>query len=237
MFLVSTTQRCGSTWLTRILEKMTGTACLYVDGRALGFRVRALGAEGAPGAMRELMRAAHGIVVFKTHDVPSKDFDVLCGAFPEVRVLTVSRDFKDVLVSRYFYYRYYWPDDPALGALPAHLSELFVAMRGLSDREGIGLLLGSAVLRGWAGEWVAFEGGFATSHALRVRYEGMIDGSEHEAIEAFSGHRMPPMDSFTERQRAETIDTGRRGARPLQSLRTQRAMAGMAEGGAGSARG
>lgn len=211
LFLVTTTQRCGSTWLTRILEGMTGTVCRYVDGRALGFRIHRESEARAPAVLAAGLRAMAPVEVFKTHDVPSREFDRLCAVLPELRVLTVSRDFKDVLVSRYFYYRYYWPDDPTLGALPAHLAGLFDSMDGLSDREALPLLLASATLLGWAGEWAAFEGPFATGHALRVGYEGLLDGSAREAIEAFTGHRMPQVASFAERQRAETIDTGRRG--------------------------
>ena len=36
-YLVSTAQRCGSTWLVRMLAGMAGSREVYVDGLELGF--------------------------------------------------------------------------------------------------------------------------------------------------------------------------------------------------------
>lgn len=213
MYLITTTQRCGSTWLTGMLEQMTGTAARYVDGLVCGFRLREPSAGTAAGEFGEMLRAESGARVFKTHDVPSWEFDAVCAAVPGLRVLTVSRDFKDVAVSRYFYYRYYWPGDPSLGPLPRHLAECFAGLAGLSDAESLGRLVRHAVLREWAQEWAAFEGDFASENVLRVRYAGLLDGSERAALEAFTGEPLPPVDSFAETQEAESAATGREGAR------------------------
>ena len=211
MFLVTTTQRCGSTWLTRILERMTGSASGYVDGRELGFRVRAHSEEGAPEILAGALRSLRPAEVFKTHDIPSKDFDGVCAALPELRLLTVSRDFKDVIVSRYFYYRYYWPSDPTLGSFPQYLMDLFASFKNVPDRAALAQLIESPELRAWAEEWAAFEGAFATPNALRVRYSGLLDDSERSSLEAFTGRPFPRLASFEAAQEAETADTGRAG--------------------------
>ena len=212
MYLVTTTQRCGSTWLVRMLEQMTGNAARYVDGLVCGLRLREPSAGTAAGEFGKILRAESGTRVCKTHDVPSWEFDAVCAAVPGLRLLTVSRDFKDVAVSRYFYYRYYWPGDPSLGSLPRHLAECFAGLAGLSDAESLGRLVRHAVLREWAQEWAAFEGSFASERVLRVRYAGLLDGSERAALEAFTGEPLPPMASFAETREAESAATGREGA-------------------------
>ena len=212
IFLVTTTQRCGSTWLVRMLEAMTGSMGCYVNGLEMGFRLRRVSAGTAVVDLGKMMRTTGDVRVFKTHDVPSRDFDAVCAELPELRVLTVSRDFKDVLVSRYFYYRYYWPTDAMLGPLPLHLAEFFGSLGRIGDRAALARLVKSGVLRNWAEEWAAFEGAFTTPNALRVTYAGLLDGSEKEALEEFTGRALPRLESFETMQQAETHDTGR-GAR------------------------
>ncbi len=204
IYLVSTTQRCGSTWLVRMLEAMTGSGCRHVDGTALGFDLRRASAGTAAQRLAGELRAADGGRVFKTHDVPAKDFAAVCAALPELRVLTVRRDFRDVLVSRYFYYRYYWPTEHALGPLPEFLARFFSAVEKADDCTALAQLIRSPLLGNWAEEWAAFEGELATPAALRVSYAGLL--------ERFVGRTVPPVDSFAETQRAETAETGRAGA-------------------------
>ena len=64
IFLVSTTQRCGSTWLVRMLEAMTGSAACYVNGLEIGFRLRGSSDAGAVMALGKMLRAARGGRVF-----------------------------------------------------------------------------------------------------------------------------------------------------------------------------
>src|SRR4051812_3308611 len=114
-YLVSTTQRCGSTWLTQMLERTTNSGHRYIDGTACGFDIFG---DAKPGALLNLRAALlnkNDVRVYKSHDIASKDFDAVANAFPDLVVLTISRDFKDIAVSRYFYYRYFWPTQPALG--------------------------------------------------------------------------------------------------------------------------
>ena len=107
IFLVSTPQRCGSTWLVRMLAGMAESQEVYVDGLAMGFSLaKQRAAEAVEDLARRLRRDAGAVRVFKTHDVPSADFDAVCAAMPELRVLTMHRDFRDTVVSRYFYLRY-----------------------------------------------------------------------------------------------------------------------------------
>ena len=212
MFLVSTTQRCGSTWLTRLLEAMTNSHCRYVDALALGFSLHGTNAPEAIAKLVETLQTMDQIQVFKTHDVPSGDFDAVCATMPELKVLTVRRDFRDVVVSRYFYYRYYWPTDPALGLLHEYLAQSFHAMDGVADQQALTHLIDSPVVRNWAAEWSAFEGAFSTGNALRLRYEGLLDGAERQNLERFTRYPYPSLASFSTSQAQETAKTGRQGS-------------------------
>ena len=211
IFLVTTTQRCGSTWLTRMLADMTGSQEVYMDGLALGFRLSKPRQPGALERFADFLRGHAEIRVFKTHDVPSSDFDTVCAATPELRILTMQRDFKDVVVSRYFYMRHYWPTEPALGSPPPPFAEYLAQIGDVPDREALPALFNAKVLRGWAREWAAFEGAFDTPHAVRLRYAALLDGAAHPGLEAFTGLPVRGVKPFEAEQKDETLQTGRDG--------------------------
>jgi hypothetical protein len=212
IYLVTTTQRCGSTWLTRMLAEMTGSQDVYMDGLEMGFRLSKPRQPGAKERLAEFLRGRSEIRVFKTHDVPASDFDTVCAAMPELRILTMQRDFKDVVVSRYFYMRHYWPTEPALGPLPKWFAEYLSEIGDMPDREALPALLDAKVSQGWAREWAAFEGEFMTRNALRLRYAGLLDGTEHASLEAFMGQPVRGVRPFDTAQRNETLQTGRAGS-------------------------
>ena len=162
--------------------------------------------------LRQKLQEAKRARVFKSHDIPSKDFDQVCEALPELRILTLSRDFKDVVISRYFYCRYYWPTDGNLGPLPADLADFFSQRQHLDDTAALAQLIESPIVRRWAQEWRAFEGDFFHPRAVRLRYAGLIDGSDHETLSQFTGHPCPRTASFQRIQVSEEMDTGRKGA-------------------------
>lgn len=212
IYLVTTAQRCGSTWLVRMLGAMAEARDVYVDGLAMGFRLAIAREADAVEKMARHLRAAGGRAVFKTHDVPSRDFDTLCAALPELRVLTMHRDFRDTVVSRYFYLRYYWQTDPGLGALPAEFAEFLSKIGEMPDREALAALLETEIVPMWAREWAAFETPFTTPAALRVSYTGMLDESEFPRIAEFTGLPLRKAAPFEIEQREETRETGREGS-------------------------
>ena len=211
MFLISTPQRCGSTWLTRMLCGMAESRDVYVNGIQMGFR---LARESEPVAVEKLavfIRRRPEFAVFKTHDIAPRDFHAICEAIPGVRALTLHRDFRDVVVSRYFYLRYYWRSDPGLGALPPSAREFFAQVGNAGDRESLTALLENEMVRGWAREWAAFERPFTTTHAMRVNYTGMLDESEFPRLAEFTGLPLRRRRAFAIEQEQETLNTGREG--------------------------
>jgi hypothetical protein len=230
MYLITTTQRCGSTWLSRILQEIEQESLAkvapinpgdcrsrYINGTRLGFSlVRPTPEQAFTRFSSQVTK--HAIKVsgrrwgtFKTHDIPSKDFDKLAEAIPDLRIVTVQRDFKDVIVSRFFYCRYYWPTEPGLGEMSPRISEPLSEVAGLADAAALRKLIDGKLYRMWAREWAAFEVPFATPSALRVSYEGMLDGSAGRSLEEFVGRPLPSVDPFRMEQTQETLKSGRVG--------------------------
>ena len=230
IFLISTTQRCGSTWLTRILSQLVSDEIRaagdaesvnhfraeYVDGNAKGFERIAPTPDSAISKLaseimtRSVFARGKFFGVFKTHDVPAKDFDRVAAKLPDLRLFTVSRDFKDVVVSRYFYYRYYWHTDPGLGPLPAWIPPYMQRNSTASDADALSRIATDPILNGWASDWAAFETPFQTKNALRVSYEGMLAGKEMTQLELFLGRSIPSVNSFAVEQSIES-KLGRQG--------------------------
>jgi hypothetical protein len=212
IYLLSTAQRCGSTWLAKMLCGMAGCArSAYVDGLAVGFGLTGPSEPGAAGKLTEQLRRRAGLRVFKTHDVPGDAFDAVCGAMPGLRILTVHRDFRDTVVSRYFYLRYYWRTDPRLGPLSPGVAEFLAEIGAMPDHEALEALLETPLVRGWAREWAAFERPFTTPHARRVTYAGLLDGSELPGLAEFTGLPVKMRKAFAAEQQEETQRTGREG--------------------------
>lgn len=82
----------------------------------------------------------------------------------------------------------------------------------MPDKAALSRLLDTGIVRDWAREWAAFEGPFATQNALRVSYDGMLDGSELARIGEFTGMALPVRREFDAEQKRETEATGRQGA-------------------------
>ncbi len=211
MFLVSTAQRCGSTWLTKSLSQATKSDDLYVNGWAIGFSLTTASEHGAITKLAETFAAHPHIKVFKTHDVHTRDFAAACDAIPGLRIMTVQRDFRDTVVSRYFYLRYYWPTESGFGPVPEEARDYLARNADTDDRTALADLVATDMLRKWAWEWAAFEGSLGTDKALRVTYDGMLDGTEFERIKKFTGLRRLKPGSFGGDQKKETKDTGRDG--------------------------
>lgn len=211
LFLLTTTQRCGSTWVARMLNRTLGQPCTYINCSRLGFELVRASSPGAVERLRDELRRRGPGGALKTHDIGARDFDTICEEIPELRVLTVRRDFRDVFVSRYFYYRYYWPTDPALGPLPTRLEDFFREQANADDHDTLARLADHDITLTWAREWAAFEAPFTTARAIRLTFSGLLDGTEQARLGAFVGLSPAPVASFEEVQRQETVDSGRVG--------------------------
>ena len=183
----------------------------YVDGLEIGFSLVRQRNVGAVERLVQRLRRNGGARVFKTHDVPAADFDAVCAAVPELRVLTLHRDFRDTVVSRYFYLRYYWRTDPSLGPLTPRFAGFLAEIGGMPDHEALEALLETELVREWAREWMAFEQPFTTPHAIRISYAGMLDESEFRKLSDFTGLPVRKRKAFVAEQRQETQETGREG--------------------------
>ena len=190
---------------------MANSRDVYVNGLRLGFRLVPPCEAGAVEKLAAFFKRRPAVRVFKTHDVGAKDFDAICAAMPELRVLTLQRDFRDIVVSRHFYLRYYWKTDPALGALPPPIAQFLAEVDGMPDREALAVLLDTPFVRGWAREWGAFEAGFSTPHAIRLTYTGMLDESDFPRLTEFTGLGLRRRRAFKIEQEQETLHTGREG--------------------------
>lgn len=211
-FLISTTQRCGSTWLTKALERVIGGRKNdYLNGSALGFKLNKLSDDGAFEKLREIIAERAEIPIFKTHDIPSKDFDRIGEEIPQLKILTLHREFKDVLISRYFYYRYHWPENPSLGHLTEPFATLFADVAALSDKDAISCVINSEILPIWVSEWKAFEHPFQTEMGIRLSYAEMIENGEIASLNEFIGRKIPLAANFEALQNLETATTGRDG--------------------------
>ena len=211
MFLITTPQRCGSTWLTRMLCGMAKSRDVYVNGLGIGFRLIPTSEAGAISKLTRFMSRRPAVAVFKTHDIAPKDFDEICTAIPELKILTLQRDFRDIVVSRYFYLRYYWPNEPLLGAMPKNFRQFLTDIGAAPDEVAFTSLLETEMLQGWAREWGAFEGAFSTPHAIRLSYTGMLDESDFPRIADFTGLPLRRRRAFEIEQEQETLNTGRDG--------------------------
>jgi hypothetical protein len=189
----------------------------YIDGNTLGFNLlRPTPASAFKRLALQVEKLALSCAesrfgVFKTHDVAPKDFATLAELMPQLRIVTLRRDFKDVVVSRYFYCRYYWHTEPALGDPPRMVTQMFAATAGFSDVAALKTLLRLPLIRAWAREWSAFEMDFAHQRAIRVDYEQLLDGSDWARIAGFVGHGLPHAEPFAAEQALETQNSGRTG--------------------------
>jgi hypothetical protein len=186
----------------------------YLDGLELGFRVHEMSMENAPDklvkrvGMRRAAVPAQIPLIIKTHDISSRDLDALADRIENIRFILVHRDFKDVTISRYFYYRYFWPSNPDLGRMPNHLEEVFSPISYLADRDALKALIEGPLIQNWVSEWAAFETPFSTPKALRVSFTDMLDGSAFASVSDFLQFKVMPGPSI-EKRRLENEDSGR----------------------------
>lgn len=111
-----------------------------------------------------------GSQVFKTHDLPLQLVPLFLDKNPDFWVVNVVRDFRDVLVSRLMYNRYYLP---AIGK-PSECA--FVeANPHLSDVEITRQFYGTPEMIQWMIQWKMFSGLVYHNRYLRLEYERLLN--------------------------------------------------------------
>ena len=194
--LVSTTQRCGSSWVTSICYTILGLhngSGLYVGGLKQGLLKLN---DGGPerdaervAEFSEVLRGhiAAGVRVFKTHDLPPRLFALFLEQNPDFHIINVIRDFRDVLISRLMYNRYYLP------AMGIPLECAFVETHSeLSDLELVRQFYGTAEMLDWLCMWKRFSEPVQHPRCLRLQYEEMLDNARlRETVELLGGILRP----------------------------------------------
>jgi len=211
MYLITTTQRVASSYLQRILHCVTKLPEPYLDATACGFSLFDPTPDNAIERVAQRIEET-GSAIYKTHDIGTKDFPRLCARLPELKVLTISRDFEDVVVSRFHYYRYFWHAKRELGEFPDHLKPVFEKYNTMDDATALNDLVNTQLVRDWAAEWVAFEGPFdETKNVIRLRYTHFEFGFLNH-LWSFLGLDAPAkLPTFSEIQATEKANTGRDG--------------------------
>lgn len=195
--LVSTTQRCGSSWVTSICYTILGLhngSGLYVGGLKQGLmKVNDGGPERDAEKVAEFSQvlrghfSTSGVRVFKTHDLPPRLFQLFLEQNPDFHIINVIRDFRDVLISRLMYNRYYLP------ALGIPLESVFVETHTeLSDLELVREFYGTAEMLDWLCMWKRFHEPVEHPRALRLRYEEMLDPARLREIVKLLGTVLVP---------------------------------------------
>lgn len=108
--------------------------------------------------------------VFKTHDLPLKLVPLFLNQNPDFLVVNIVRDFRDVLVSRLMYNRYYLP---AIGK-PSE-SEFVENNPQFSDTEMVQQFYGTREMLEWLVQWKLFSGPVQHSRYLQLDYEQLLN--------------------------------------------------------------
>jgi hypothetical protein len=111
--------------------------------------------------------------VYKTHDLPLRLVPEFLDQNKHFFVFNIVRDFRDVLISRLMYNRYYLP---TIG-VPFECS--FVAENThLPDMELIRRFYGTSEMLDWLVQWKLFSEPVAHDRYVRLQYESLLDPDE-----------------------------------------------------------
>lgn len=166
--LLISTQRCGSTWVAECLRDLLGTEFSYIPDIKVGRRVQRITAFQAGMIYGRLHRKRH---IYKTHSIAIHHALQTAGHVDDLRVISVYRDFKDVLVSRSFFERYYRPKNRE--KIAPVFRKYVCENQSLSDTDFINGFVRSNGFRPMMENWADYS--VSTSHPchLRVEYEEM----------------------------------------------------------------
>lgn len=193
--LISTTQRCGSTWIASICCKIMHQKGMaeYISGlqqNLLEFSLFEVKAEERIAEFSaNLISLANSTRsrVFKTHDLPLRLVPLFLKHNPDFWVFNIVRDFRDVLVSRLMYNRYYLP------TIGQPLESPFVENNPqLSDTEMVQQFYGTREMFEWLVQWKLFSGPVQHSRYLQLDYEQLLNPvSLRIAVESLAVRLMP----------------------------------------------
>jgi hypothetical protein len=221
--LVSTTQRCGSTWLASMCYRIKGEfVAEYVGALDYGL------ADAEPPAGDRLIegvaRFSDSIKkfpgsVFKTHDLPPALSPVFLEMNPDFHVVNVVRDFRDVLISRLFYNRYF-----LAAALRPCESPFVDRNRLLSDQTLVQKFLRTDEMETWLEDWLRFNRSVGHRRYQTFRYEELFtEGGLTRALSDLAerlGVAEPDFDDVKKRVAFENVPENEhktRGSREVRS--------------------
>lgn len=228
--LVSTTQRCGSSWIASICCRIIGNSQrpTYVGGLPFGLLDFArYGSEDEEKVVNYSRRLRDPAImlndrVFKTHDLPPRLAPIFLEQNPDFVVINVVRDFRDILISRLMYNRYYLP------TLGTATECKFVAENAhLSDIEMARQFYGTAEMLEWLANWKLFDEETEHDRYLRLRYEDLLeDGQLKRIIEKLvqlllpSGLAQPQIDETMAACTFENIELNARKSRKQREVKS-----------------
>jgi hypothetical protein len=189
--LITSPQRCGSTWLSNMTAFVFGSmkACfLYQDEEPkLWFDKK------NPKAISNLVDLINSSdkAVFKSHDVSPVNWDEILKNIPELKITKITRDFKDVVISRYFYERYHIVrNDETNEKTKLRREETNKRIKSAVNNEqddikAINKLCYTDLFEKWLYNWKIFNLPDTNERVFKTRYEKLFEREEIERYMKF----------------------------------------------------
>lgn len=172
--LISTTQRCGSTWAASIAQLlMRQELALYVPAIDLGLLNYTLFGESDEDRVERFSQRINSLKpisrAFKTHDLPVYYVSRFLSLNPNFVVINVNRDFRDVLISRIHYNLFHLP------SVGRELeSQMLAELKDQGDREIVQRFIYTSEFLEWLVDWKMFNQPIDHPRYLALKYEDMI---------------------------------------------------------------
>lgn len=183
VILLSTCMRSGSTWVYNLLGHLFQTKLSDLEF----FRPEGENSADAKRRCQETLKVINQkpkATIFKTHRVPIEAIALLLQEKPNLKVVNIHRDFKDVLVSHLFYIRYRWNQSQT-----NKRAEWIVQYDEMSDEDMINSFIGTKQYEMVLGRWASYHVPFEHERYLALQYEDMLTAYEEnvEKLAAFVG--------------------------------------------------
>lgn len=191
--LISTTQRCGSTWISSMCCKIFGKSESgeYVSGlpqRLMDVSLFGCGDAERVAEFSQTVRNAvlkTGLRVFKTHDLPLRLVPLFLDQNPDFWVFNIVRDFRDVMISRLMYNRYYLP---TVG-LPVECRFVEEQLH-LTEVEMVRQFYGTKEMLDWLVQWKLFNEPVEHERYARLEYEVLLNEVELKRTVELLGQKL-----------------------------------------------
>lgn len=142
--------------------------------------------EGFSQTIREAA-AVSDARVFKTHDLPLRLVPLFLEMNPHFWVFNIVRDFRDVLISRLIYSRYYLPTT----GQPVECR--FVEENAhLTDMELVRQFFGTKEMLDWLVQWKLFNEPLAHERYVRFEYESLLQPEQLNHAVMLAGQKLIP---------------------------------------------